>query len=76
MHTKCCLYSELCGARSALPSVVCTKGFSQLSDHPMISRYMEGIFNKHHPLPTYTQIWDINQVLDDYTNLPDNEEFK
>ena len=40
----------------------------------MISRYLKGIFNGHPPLPKYTQIWDINQVLDYYTNLPDNEE--
>ena len=36
MYTKGCLYSELCGARNALSSVVCIKGFSKRSDHPMI----------------------------------------
>ena len=74
MYTKGCLYSGVCGARSALSSVVCIKGFSKLSDHPMISRYLKGIFNRHPPLPKYTQIWDIDQVLDHYTNLPDNGE--
>ena len=76
MYTKGCLYSGLCGARSALSSVACIKGFSKLSDHPMISRYLKGIFNRPPPLPMYTQIWDINQVLDYCTNLPDNEEFE
>ena len=42
----------------------------------MISRYLKEIFNWHLPLPKYTQIWDINQVLDYYTNLPDNEELE
>ena len=42
----------------------------------MISRYLKGIFNRHPPLPKYTQIWDINQVLDYFTNLPDNEELE
>ena len=74
MYTKGCLYSGLCGARSALSSVVCIKGFSKLSDHPMISRYLKRMFNRHLPLRKYTQIWDINQILDYYTNLPDNEE--
>ena len=73
---KGCLYSGLCGARSALSSVVCIKGFSKLSDHPMISRYLKGIFNRHPPLPKYKQIWDINQVLHYYTNLPDNKELE
>ena len=76
MYTKGCLYSGLCGARSALSSVVCINRFSKLSDHPMISRYLKEIFNWHLPLPKYTQIWDINQVLDYYTNLPDNEELE
>ena len=70
------LYSGLCGARSALSSVVCIKEFSKLSDHPMISRYLKGIFNRHAPLPKYAQIWDINQVLDFYTNLLHNEELE
>ena len=74
MYTKGCLYNGLCGARSALSSAVCIKGFPKLSHHPMISRYLKGIFNRHPPLPKYTQIWDIDQVLDHYTNLPDNGE--
>ena len=76
MYTKGCLYSGLYGAKSALSSVLCIKGFSKLSDHAMISRYLKGIFNRHPPLPKYKQIWDINQVLDYYTNLPDNEELE
>ena len=76
MYTKGCLYSGLCGARNALSSVVCIKGFSKLSDHPMISRYLKRIFNRQPPLPKYTQIWDINQVLNYYTNLPDNKELE
>ena len=42
----------------------------------MISRYLKGISNGHPPLPKYTQIWDINQVLDYYTNLLDNKELE
>ena len=42
----------------------------------MISRYLKRIFNRHPLLPKNTQIWDINQVLDYYTNLPDNKELE
>ena len=76
MYTKGCLYSDLCGATSVLSSVVCIKGFSKLSDHPMISRYLKGIFNRHPPLLKYKQIWDINEVLEYYANLPDNKELE
>ena len=56
MYAKGCLYSRLCVARSALSSVVCIKGFSKLSDHPIILRYLKGILNRHPPLPKYTKI--------------------
>ena len=72
----CTLKGGLCGARSALSSVVCIKGFSKLSDYPVISRYLKGIFYRYPPLPKCIEICDINQVLDYYTNLPDNEELE
>ena len=68
IYTKGCLYGGLCGARSALSSVECIKGFSKVSDHPMISRCLKGIFNRYSFLPKYTQIWQISHVLDYYTN--------
>ena len=76
MYTEGCLYSGLCGARSALSSAVCIKGFPKLSDHPIISRYVKGILTRQPPLPKYKQIWYINQVLDYYTNLPANKELE
>ena len=42
----------------------------------MISRYLKRIFNRYPHLRKYTQIWDINQLSDYYTNLPDNEELE
>ena len=71
MYTKGCLYSRLCGAGSALSSVVW-----KFSDHPMISKYLKRIFNRHPLLPKYKQICDINQVLEYYNNLPDNKELE
>ena len=52
------------------------KEFSKLLDHPIISRYLKEIFNRHSTLPKYTQILDINQVSGYYTNLPDHEELE
>ena len=42
----------------------------------MISKYLKVIFNRHPPLPKYTQMWDIKQVLDYYANFSDNEELE
>ena len=54
VYTLKAVYIEgLCGARSALSNGACIKGFSKLSDHPIISRHLKGIFNGHPPLPKY-----------------------
>ena len=47
-------------ARSALSSIVTIKGYTELSEHPFISRYLKGIYHRRPPLPQYTSIWDIS----------------
>ena len=79
LHGMCndgCLYSGLCASRSALASVVTIKGFAKLSDHPLLVRYLKGIFNRHPPLPRYMHIWDINLLLTYYNRIGHNEELK
>eukprot|EP00794_Sanderia_malayensis_P004314 gene4314-4887_t len=74
LHKGGCLYSGLSAARSALASIIVIPGYSSLSEHPMIARFLKGIFNRHPPLPKYVHIWDINKVLGFYKTLPDNEQ--
>ena len=57
------LCSGLSAARSALASTVTIKMFAKLSDHPLLVRYLKGIFNRHPPLPRYMHLWGINLVL-------------
>ena len=64
MYINGCLYSGLCAARSALSGKVTIKGYAKLSEHPFISRYLKGIYNRHPRLPKYTSMWDISLVLD------------
>ena len=59
MYCRVCLYSGLCTARSALSSSITTKRYLKLSDHPLISKYLKGIYNTHPPLPKYVDIWDL-----------------
>ena len=40
-------YSGICAARSTFSSVVTIPGYERMSNHPLISRYVRGIFNKH-----------------------------
>ena len=65
-------YSAICVARSALANVVVIQGYRNLSDHPLVSRFVKGILNKHPPLPTYVKTWDINMVLELFDHMGDN----
>ena len=79
MHGMCingCLYSGLCAARSALSSIVMIKGYAKLSEHPFISLYLKGIYNRCPPLPKYTSIWDISLVSDYYNSIETNDKLQ
>ena len=76
MYNDGCLYSGLCAAQSGLASAVTIKGFAKLSDHPLLVRYLRGVFNRHPPLPGYMHIWDINLVLTYYNRIGHNEELE
>ena len=78
MYCNGFLYSGLCAARSALSSSITTKGYLKLSDHPPISRYLKGIYNRPPPLPKYVDIWDLTLLLKYYEQKENNDclEFK
>ena len=64
MYLNGCLYSGLCAVRSGLSSVVTIRGYLKLSEHPLVSRYLKCIYNRHPPLPKYVDIWEILFCLD------------
>ena len=49
MYRNGYLYSGLCVARIALSSSITTKDYLKRPDHPRISRYLKGIYNRHPP---------------------------
>lgn len=56
-------YSALNTARSALSAVgIVIDGFS-VGAHPVIIRYMKGVYNQRPSLPRYTETWDVAIVL-------------
>ena len=76
MYINGCLYSDLCAGRSALSSIVTIKGYTKLSEHSFISRYLKGIYNIHPPLPKYTSIWNISLVLDYCKGIETNDKLQ
>lgn len=64
VYTKGLSYSTLNGVRSALSAFVSIENSScSIGNHPLISRYLKGVFNIKPPLPRYRQIWDSRVVL-------------
>ena len=56
-------YSSICTARSALNNFVSLPGYSDISEHNLIKRFIKGCFNMRPPQLRYAHTWDINQVL-------------
>ncbi|PFX20430.1 hypothetical protein AWC38_SpisGene15119 [Stylophora pistillata] len=44
-----------------------------LGDHPLVKRFMAGIFNRKPALPRYVETWNPHIVLDYFKSLPENE---
>ena len=63
LYNKKLGYSALNTARSALSAVgLVIDGFSAGS-HPLVIRFMKGIYNKRPSVPRYTSTWDVSKVL-------------
>ena len=57
-------YSAINTARSALSSVLDLPGGNTFGTHPLVTRFLKGIFElKPSSLPRYTTIWDVGTVL-------------
>ena len=46
-----------------MASVVSISGYTKLSDHPLINRFIKGVFNLNPPKPRYTYMWDVNIIF-------------
>ena len=64
LHKQGLSYSTLNTARSALSAFITleTSDVNVVGAHPLITRYMKGIFNLKPPIPRYKQVWDTRAV--------------
>lgn len=46
----------------------------RISQHPMVSRFLKGVFNMRLPAWKYTVTWDVDTVVDYLCQLPENGE--
>lgn len=56
-------YSAINTARSALSSVLDLPGGNTFGTHPLVTRFLKGVFELKPSLPRYTSIWDVGTVL-------------
>ena len=61
-------YSAVATARSALSSFIKVDGV-KVGDHPLVSRFMTGLFNQKPALPRYSETWDPQIVLNHLSTL-------
>ena len=55
-------YSCLDTTRSALSTILSIDGYCNIGEHPLISRFMKGVFTLRPALPNYKLTWDVNIV--------------
>lgn len=56
-------YSAVNTARCALSSFLILDSGHTIGTHPLISRFVKGVFNLHPPNPRYSEVWDVKLVL-------------
>ena len=56
-------YSAIDTAQSALSSIILLPGGRPVGEHPLICRFLKGVFELRPALPKYTEIWDVGIVL-------------
>lgn len=57
-------YSAINTARSALSTILPCEGGITFGEHPLVCRVLKGIFELKPALPKYSEIWDVNTVLE------------
>ena len=66
-------YSVLNTARSVISNLdleaTLNSAVKPVGQHPLVCRYLKGVFNKNGPVPRYNTIWPVEKVLD-YLKLP------
>lgn len=69
-----CAYRTVLGHRSALNAIVSLPGCPDITQHPLIKRFVKGVFNLNPPTPRYAFTWDIRLVFNYLSSLGENHD--
>ena len=56
-------YSSICSAQSALNNIIISQSYPDISENPLIKRFVKGVFNIKPPTPRSAFTWDMKKVL-------------
>ena len=63
LHEQGLSYTAVNTARSALSAIILPTDNVNIGSHPIVSRFMKGIFKSNPPVPRYHTTWDVNTGL-------------
>ena len=75
LQSKKFTYNQICMARSAVSSVVSAGTNISMGRHPLVKRFMKGLFELNPQFPRYKFVWDVSilfrylKMLDEPKNL-------
>ena len=75
LYTKKYTYNQICMARSAVSSVASAGSENSMGKHPLVRRFMKGLFELEPQFPRYKFVWDVSvlfryfRMLDEPKNL-------
>ena len=63
LHEKGLSYTTINTARSAISAITLSEDKDTVGCHPLVSRFMKGIYKGSPPTPRYQSTWDVQPVL-------------
>ena len=63
LHEKGLTYTTINTARSAISAVTIPKSNMTVGSHPLVSRFMKGVYKDSPPTPRHRSTWDVKPVL-------------
>ena len=63
LYSKGSSYSTINLARSAVSAYLSSSDCDSIGKHPVVCRIVKGVFENRPALPKYTEIWDVNLLL-------------
>lgn len=72
MFDKGCAYSTINSAKCAIATIVFIPPYTSINKHPLVKKYMSGIYNLNPPKPKLSFVWDVDILFRYFEQQGDN----